>query len=900
MFKGFRKKASLLSLTSTTSNESTGSSGTGGATTQAKSPFEKVIKQVRDFEIALQAMDFLLDDRSEDGIKLLQKESKLSSRLEQPHAILPLAQGVMEFIEATLGFESDVMTKAHHTLDSAESASLNNGKYNVKHKLNTSHIYPPGTEFQVTYAESTLLNALVMLLRENNGMVESAKALYKLRRAYHALDGIYKKIKESEPAFKKNLAKLAKQSAAAGNNGSSGFSASVSTVDLPGYDTSSLSSTTSLPEDVKLMKDLETVYQMRRARIEGTLLPKSVDAEKINLFEGSSANGGTPTPDVSRKTSMSMLRGGRDQTPPVNTTFLRDPATATATSSTTVLDVPPPSLTVESDASDDEFCDAEDSFDTLDGPNNKEDPKFFSDKSSVSGLSPGTANLEISPTVSYTSSDNSSSSPTHLHVSTIDEFIHSGVQLCFGILQVVLSLIPPTIGKVLSIVGFRGDRETGLKMLWRTAITSRNIHGELALLCLLVFYDGPVQFVDVGYQLPGHEDHHVTDVINIDNRTSISESELDKVLKNPSLYTPQLTTRARRHFPHNALWLLQECRILASNGNLAEAAERMQAFTDDPECNIQMQQIEALLVFDRAMFYCFKHDLDEAARDLISLIDINSWSKGLYLFMAGCCYLSKMRQLKMSRGSEEEISKYSQLAEKYMRKLAPSYVPGHATNTNVKKGGIGGSNKQMPFDKFLLRKLDHIEARQRSTGLPFVDCVGTSPMHELIYFWNGYNRMTERELALTMQHLSYSATAGSDLSPEGPSHAKIAETPDEAMIRYFLQSIALRSQGEVERGMKILDTHVISKYVESDTPFKFTRMSYSPYLYPTALYERSMFIWMSSVQNKDFKAKATINECKSWLKKAETVADIGDYELSNRTGMRIKAAADRLDHLYQQ
>ena len=28
------------------------------------------------------------------------------------------------------------------------------------------------------------------------------------------------------------------------------------------------------------------------------------------------------------------------------------------------------------------------------------------------------------------------------------------------------------------------------------------------------------------------------------------------------------------------------------------------------------------------------------------------------------------------------------------------------------KGGIGGSNKQMPFDKFLLRKSRHIEARK--------------------------------------------------------------------------------------------------------------------------------------------------------------------------------------------
>lgn len=45
-----------------------------------------------------------------------------------------------------------------------------------------------------------------------------------------------------------------------------------------------------------------------------------------------------------------------------------------------------------------------------------------------------------------------------LSQATIDEFVHSGVNLCFGILQVVISLLPPAIGAVLSVVGFRGSR----------------------------------------------------------------------------------------------------------------------------------------------------------------------------------------------------------------------------------------------------------------------------------------------------------------------------------------------------------------------------------------------------------------------------------------------------------
>lgn len=939
MFKGLRKKASILlfggaSLTSDDLDSVISpvtSVGTAGTTSSLVHPNHvKVVRQVKDFEIALQAMDYLLDDRSKEGVKLLQDETSKSSKSDQPAAILPLALGVMEFIEATLGFESEVMTKAHNTLTEAELASLNNQKYNVKHKLVTSHIYPPGTEFQVTYAELTLLNALVMLLRENNGMVEQAKALFKLRKAYHALDAIYKKIKELEPAFKKNLAKLAAES----NNDKS---VSISTVDLPGFtpsdtfllrtnvptasDTSKSSSSASLPEEIKLMKDLEVVYQMRKARIEGTMLKPGEKEEDINLFHTTppetqaSSNLTIPIGSVSKRLLLKSLGSASSGT--MTTAVPAAPSTPTISSFSNRPESPmqmlnsrflkepeKPNLSSPGDSEDEEdddissFASADDY--TEGGLDSSQ--KFFS-SSAANG---NNCEESLFSETSSSQPHSSNSANNHLHVSTVDEFIHSGVQLCFGILQVVLSLIPPTIGKVLSIVGFRGDRDVGLKMLWRTAITSRNIHGELALLCLLVFYDGPVQFVDVGYQLPGCEDSKVTHIISIDNRASVSDKELDKILKNPSLYTPQLTKRARKHFPHNALWVLQDSRILASRGELQEASELMQNF---PTKDIQMQQIEALLVFDRAMLYTFKHQYDEAARDFISLIDINSWSKGVYLFLAACCYLSKMRMIEMDLTELDStvgdkianMSKYAKLATKYFD-LSPTYIPGHAKSNNVKTGGIGGSKKQMPFDKFVLRKLEQVEARRKQyPKLAFVDCFGTSPIHELIYFWNGYNRMTKDQLELSVQLLGYSGMKGSDLSAPDGSYIKFDETTEESMIRYFIQGIALRLSGNIKEGLSIHDTHVIPNIVTDfgtqGMPFKFNKLTYSPYLYPTVLYERSMFVWMLRSSKQDFNAPIVCHECKEWLRRAEVVADIGDYELSNRTGMRIKAASDRLDSL---
>lgn len=913
MFKSLRKKALVLLLLSQPLVHSIDSGSPGPSSIDN---YEQVLEQVSDFEIALQAMDYLLDDRNLMGTALL-KANNVSKPSGQPRGIFTLALGVMEFIEATLGFEPEVMARAHLTLLESESAQLNNSKYNVKNNLVTSHIYPPGTEFQVTYAESTLLNALLMLLTENNGVLEGAKALFKLRRAYQTLDSIYNKVTELEDMFSANLSK---QQRVASTN-----LLNLSSTDLPGYkldsDKVSLYSGSVSNQDLrsslddKLLEKMEKVYLMRRARFDGT----SVDPDNGSSKEPSEIGKGPSGTRISLQSRGPSIKN----IPEKSASYLEK-------------------LTLGSDDSDsdsDEFADAlehheEDrTFGRIEGrrprdlngfankhldskqptlkvPKHVEVNGSESAPNGVVDTSVDSLLYKDSLTVdpyggSFVSLITSNSTRAdHIHVSTIDEFIHSGVQLCFGILQVVLSLIPPAIGKVLSIVGFRGDKEKGLKMLWRTAITSRNIHGELALLSLAIFYDGPLQFIDLSFQLPGHEDHNITDVINTEGMATVSESELDRILANPALYTPQLLLKAKRIFPHNALWVLQEGRMLAAQGKLHAATAVMQDFTDNPANKIQMQQIEALLVFDRATFYTFAHDYDRAARDFIYLIDINSWSKAVYLFMAASCYLAKYRMIKLDLVNVEdkkaELERYGGLAKKYFD-LAPTYVPGYGSN--AKKGGIGGANKQMPFDKFLLRKLKTVSAvHKKHPDIPFIDCFGTSPIHELVYFWNGYKRMPPQQLEWSVKILGYSGAPNAPYSENSgsSSYALIEETPDELMLRYMFQAIALRQLGEVSKGQELLDTYVIDKYVLSLQPFRFTKMTYSPYLYPTALHEKTVFVWELYMRSSGHvNLQQAITESQKWLERAETVGE-GDYELSNRTGLCIKAAADRLEELLKK
>lgn len=853
MLKSLRNKALLLSISSLSSTPSSD-----------PKVHHKVLLQVHDFEIALQAMDLLLDDRNKEGTDLLKsKQKEHKERCDDPGAIFHLALGVMQFIEATLGFEAEVMSRAHKTLSESEDASLSHSKHNQKKAISTSHIYPPGTEFQVTYAELTLLNALIMLLQENNTMVEQAKALMKLRRAYQILDSTYRKIKELEPLFNKNLIKFKKQA----------LNLSVSSVDLPGFDLPSGDSSASLPDEMKLMKNLEQVYQMRKRRIEGVCT--SNHGSQVNFFKDDSSFYNSQSALVSSLAPASSSMRFSKSTSTANESFANDSPKISASKDLPAID-------------DDDFSDANESFESAESveivpPKASDVPRL---QTPVSGIYPESV-------LSAETSNSRPAADSHLHVSTIDEFIHSGVQLCFGILQVVLSLIPPTIGRVLSIVGFKGNRDVGLKMLWRTSITARNIHGDLALLCLLVFYDGPIQFIETGFQLPGHDDASVTNVLDISDLLTISESQLEIVVKNPSLYTPQLLRKARMLFPHNALWLLQEGRMLAAQGKIENAIETMQSFTDNPSTEIRMEQVEALLTFDRAMFYAFVHDYDSAARDFCSMLNISSWSPAVYLFMAGSCYLEKWRMIKsdvIQYASEEEkqtqLEFYAEKADHYL-KLAPTYVPGHGANAASKKGGIGGSSKQMPFDKFVLRKTKQIETRNQSSNLSYIECVGTSLIHELVYFWNGYNRMPTKDVELLLRMLKFSS---------GP-HAQFEETMDEAMIRNFYLSVCIRKLGNVQGAIDLLDKEVLSKFVTQDipgSPIKFTKMTYSPYLYPTAMYERAISMWVKHYKTDGALA---VKESLAWLKKGETVSDVGDYELSNRTSMRIKAATERIEQV---
>lgn len=403
----------------------------------------------------------------------------------------------------------------------------------------------------------------------------------------------------------------------------------------------------------------------------------------------------------------------------------------------------------------------------------------------------------------------------------VDTFIISGANFCFGILLLMVALVPPAFATLLRIVGFRGDRDRGVTMLWQ-ATKFHNIHGAMAGLVLFGYYNVIVGFCDI---IPS-------------TREGIY----------PKARCQALLAEMRRRHPDSHLWLLEEARMMASERQL----EKSIAFMADAPPS-KLKQLEALNWFERSLSYMYIHEYEEASVAFQKCVTLNNWSHGLYFYIVGASHVELYRRVKTS--DPTEAAKQKAKAKEFFDKVMP--------NTGKKKF----MQRQLPFDVFVSRKIQKWEARAKEWGCDMIDAVGVSPLEEMNYFWNGYKRMRNEHLEVSLQNLAWSE------SDQNPYFDK--EGLDEKAILAVLRAATLRNMGQTAKSKEILQTEIIAH-----DKTLFNGHLKDNWTAPCARYEMAGNLWREAdAEGKPEDHKDILDQCKTWL---QEVSSWGSFDLDAR------------------
>ncbi|KAJ2895116.1 breast cancer protein [Zalerion maritima] len=392
----------------------------------------------------------------------------------------------------------------------------------------------------------------------------------------------------------------------------------------------------------------------------------------------------------------------------------------------------------------------------------------------------------------------------------IDAFIYSATNMCFGILLLLISMIPPVFSGPLGMVGLRGDRDRGLKMLWQSTKFD-NVNGAIAALVLLQYYNGQLAFGDI-LRTPRDLDEGSNDAHGW-----------------PEERCKALLASMRRRYPDSGLWKLEEARGYINTRRMKQGLEILKN-----NMNSKMMQVNALNAFELGLSSMFSREwmlMDDTFKQCMGL---NSWSHALYLYIRACAELEMYRNA-MARGDTEEAKKRKTEAQNHLEQ-----APKQAGKTSILA-------RPMPFEIFVLHKIGKWEARAKKMGLDMADVIGVSPAGEMSFLWNGGKKMSMEELVDAESDLSWDRLT----APEDKK-AEIMAEADEKGVR----DVAVASL-ERERGRWTESREILNEVIKVDRnafkgPFK------DDYVLPSAYYELAVLAWFECCEGPKSVSSAAI------------------------------------------
>ncbi|KAM7394376.1 hypothetical protein PAMP_021183 [Pampus punctatissimus] len=206
---------------------------------------------------------------------------------------------------------------------------------------------------------------------------------------------------------------------------------------------------------------------------------------------------------------------------------------------------------------------------------------------------------------------------THIH-------FRGGVNMGIGSFNLMLSLLPSRVLRLMEFLGFSGDRELGLSEL-REGASNNSLRSILSTLTLLMF-------------------HLYITVILGTGEGNLTEAE---ALLEP--YTEK--------FPNGALILFYTARIALLKGNFTFAQEKFLACIAAQE---EWRQIHHLCYWELMWAYSFEQNWREAYRYADMLCKESKWSQAIYVFQKAAI-LSMLPEKEVTQLGENVVELFRQV-----------------------------------------------------------------------------------------------------------------------------------------------------------------------------------------------------------------------------------------------
>ncbi|KAM9857002.1 tetratricopeptide repeat protein 39B-like [Aulostomus maculatus] len=216
-----------------------------------------------------------------------------------------------------------------------------------------------------------------------------------------------------------------------------------------------------------------------------------------------------------------------------------------------------------------------------------------------------------------TTRDEENQKSTHIH-------FRGGVNMGIGSFNLMLSLLPARVLRLMEFLGFSGDREVGLSAL-REGASSNSLRSILSTLTLLMF-------------------HLYITVILGSGEGNLTEAE--------ALLEPYI-----EKFPNGALILFYIARIALLKGNFTFAQEKFLACIAAQQ---EWRQIHHLCYWELMWAYSFEQNWREAYRYADLLCKESKWSQAVYVFQKAAI---------LSMLPEEEVKELGENVEELFRQV---------------------------------------------------------------------------------------------------------------------------------------------------------------------------------------------------------------------------------------